>query len=510
MRVPQKILGSRIDYLLEKSLMRKLIDRIYPIIVIAAGLAATLAVSSVFVHQSNLRLYDKINAVKDAGFLIVPNERVLPSLLEWNTAIIGGLFFVFSIGAGLAVLTLTIIWIWKRFLNSSKKYALWVGSLWAVAATVAAVAQQSFILACFLVVTPAVTAIAALLLIPENGRAKRSGWAAFLLPVLIVGGFWSFQIDRNTFINIRDFVLWSNPVLSTVCDIYYEYTLYPAESFKPLSHKTIKTVYLNDDGKDAVRKALIRKDYLPIKSEQQAEVVVNATGGKVTLHDKRGATAGIGETEFIMNPGPALDDFSKKTDGMKILRKITFYSLLAGMPLMLYIFVFHLFRGVVFFLPDGRASILSGLLCLAVGFGLLIPINIGRTTEKNWTVITELIDSDSWMDRTAGFREIDEWNLEIGEHPQYRSHMDSPHTPERYHLARALGKSRMADTYNDLLIMVDDPQPNVRCAALAALADRRNTAAVKKVREILTTSDQWYVQGYAYHTLRRLGWSQEK
>ena len=68
---------------------------------------------------------------------------------------------------------------------------------------------------------------------------------------------------------------------------------------------------------------------------------------------------------------------------------------------------------------------------------------------------------------------------------------------------------RMPDL--DAVSVVTDPSVhhNVVCQALESIGRKRSKPAKTRIMEILKTSDHWYVQGYAYNALRKLGWKQE-
>ena len=58
------------------------------------------------------------------------------------------------------------------------------------------------------------------------------------------------------------------------------------------------------------------------------------------------------------------------------------------------------------------------------------------------------------------------------------------------------------------MIMLDDPQINVRCMAFQSLGLRGDPAAVPTIIEGIRSSRDWYVQWYAYRALKHLGWNQ--
>ena len=87
---------------------------------------------------------------------------------------------------------------------------------------------------------------------------------------------------------------------------------------------------------------------------------------------------------------------------------------------------------------------------------------------------------------------------------------DSSYIAERYWLARTLGNSRNPATYDDLLHFLNDPHPNVVTMALHAIGKRGNRDMADEIMHIITTTDNWYIQWYAYKALRSIGWRQTK
>ena len=59
---------------------------------ILTGLVTAQIIASIHVHISNLELHDKMQVLLNAGYLTVPNAHVLPRLLGWKQAVLGGLF----------------------------------------------------------------------------------------------------------------------------------------------------------------------------------------------------------------------------------------------------------------------------------------------------------------------------------------------------------------------------------------------------------------------------------
>ena len=105
---------------------------------------------------------------------------------------------------------------------------------------------------------------------------------------------------------------------------------------------------------------------------------------------------------------------------------------------------------------------------------------------------------------------IDKNNLEINQFISYPELLISTQIAERYWLVRTLGNSKSPATYNDLLLFLNDPHPNVRTMAIYAMGKRGGQDEIDDIMQVITTSDNWYTQWYAYKALRSLGWRQVK
>ncbi len=94
--------------------MRKRLNSLYPFSSLLIGLTLAQILAMVHVYLSNTVLYDSLLAIKGAGYLTIPNSHVMGQLRKAAPAFFGGLFFTFSIGAGISFLSLALAWIWDR------------------------------------------------------------------------------------------------------------------------------------------------------------------------------------------------------------------------------------------------------------------------------------------------------------------------------------------------------------------------------------------------------------
>ncbi|MGD9268297.1 MAG: hypothetical protein PVH70_12740, partial [Desulfobacterales bacterium] len=114
--------------------MPKRLTTLYPFSALLVGLVLTQILATAQVYVSNTTLYDSLVAIKNAGYLAIPNPQVMGSLREIGPAFFGGLFFTFSIGAGISFFTLALAWVWNRIFYRNKYLLwsylfIWVGSL---------------------------------------------------------------------------------------------------------------------------------------------------------------------------------------------------------------------------------------------------------------------------------------------------------------------------------------------------------------------------------------------
>ena len=88
--------------------MRERLNSLYPFVSLLIGLALAQILATVQVYLSNTALYDSLMAIKAAGYLTIPNSHVIGQLRKAAPAFWGGLFFTFSIGAGISFLSLAL------------------------------------------------------------------------------------------------------------------------------------------------------------------------------------------------------------------------------------------------------------------------------------------------------------------------------------------------------------------------------------------------------------------
>lgn len=485
--------------------------------VMLLGLCMAQIIATIQVYLSNLQFHRSISAIRDAGYLIVPNETILPRLLELKPAFFGGIFFTLSTGTGLSLLAIAAAWLCKRLFLQKRLFLIVLTCIWIVALGAANYRGFLPLVTAYLLLIPPLCFFATLRWLPESNRKSTVLREILsLLPLILLTGIWASQMGSDLFLDIRDNILLSNPAGKKINEFYYDYTLYPAEVFKTEKLKLLKTCRLEeiDAAKGArrlIERKLIYNDYLPLGERTTVDLTIRKDGKNLALEREGKTILLTTPKEFSSRMPSVLKEFSEKSDRYRYFRKFTFFSILVGFPVTLYVLVYSLFYLVFsLFLGIRASSITSSVLCFAVGIALLLPFQTGSGKDVGVENLTGAMVSDTWQVRVSALKAIRERGLEIGDFPSYKEMIRSPHVPERYWLATVLKKSRVPETYGDLLAMLDDPHPNVRCKVVEALGKRGRKDVVATIIEKITTSDHWYFQWYAYRALRSLGWKQKK
>jgi len=495
--------------------MRKRLTIGYPFSALLLGMILTQILATGYVYLSNASLHDSLQSIKSAGYLTIPHGPVMDGLKDIWPAFAGGLFYTFSIGAGLSFLTLALVWIWNRILYCNKYvfYAyllLWLVCLLALNIT----GFNLFLTLTVLLVPPAVFIVVSRSLVYTSKQVPRPNDMIHILPVLVLALLLGWQIDGRMFTDFRDIYLLTNPLGTRINSFYYKYTLYPAEAFKSLSQKMLKTGAIHTDAKNTdivLESILINYDYIPLKSDVNTDLNIVAAEDDLNLINSDKAVIQVSTKAFLADPDKFIREFENQSDINSLLRQLTFICLLFGFPLAVYVIVHGwvcLLAG--FYLNSRTASIVASMFCFVICIILLFAFQFARGQDVSDRNLPEAIGSQRWQTRMGALKIIDQKGLEISDFKAYPALLKSKHIAERYWLVKTLGNSRNPATYNDLLHFLDDPHPNVVTMALFALGKRGNRDMTDEIMQIITTTDNWYIQWYAYKALRSIGWRQTK
>ncbi len=477
------------------SVLKTIHRAVFPAMELILGMAIAQLIATAQVYASNLRLFDQMTAVAAAGYLPVPNQQVLPRLLEPGVAFWGGLFFTLTIGAGLSLVSVGAAGIWRRF-PSARRFT-----------------------------APALAAALALAAVSLNRRGF-DAWATLYLiavpgPVFWLAARWrppgqAAQGRRLPGLRLLTLVLLALGCAGEkVSAFYYRFTLYPAEVFKSLDQRQIKTILwppeASEPRRGAVGRDLIRLDYLPVEAPAPADLSLRLDGGRLALvHAGRPVWEDTID-RFLADPRRAAADASARTDRFAVFRAAAYYGVLLAFPATLYVLLFALIRLVCgIAVAERRAEAAAAIVCLLAGFWILADFHLGREKPPPPEAVAAALESPRWQRRVAALKAAPASRFDVTTIPGYAARFGSPYPQERYWLARALATCPNPQATGDLIRLLADPQLNVRTMAIQALGRRNDPAAVQPILDLLQASDEWYDQMYAYQALRALRWDQTR
>jgi hypothetical protein len=496
--------------------MRKRLYILYPFSSLLIGLFLAQVLATIQVYLSNTHLYDSLLAIKDAGYLPVPNRHIMDQLHNFAPAFCGGLFFTFSIGAGISFLSLGFAWIWDRLFFRNRVLFYLLILLWILCLFLINIQGFNFLVTLYiLVIPPAIFAFAIGIMTHLNKQNRRHNEIIHIIPVIVLAFLLSGQLDNRMFTDFRDIFLFSNPVGARINGFYYKYTLYAAEVFKSLDQKMLKTCRIDKAEKNAatfsLEKILIDHDYIPIKSHTKVDLEIAFADDHFIFENHGGPVLQISSKAIFADPGEAIKQFAKKSDPFALFRRIIFLSLLIGFPLAVYVLGHGLIAIFLSFFFDMRkSSLIASAVCFVLCLILIFSFHFNRRGDASLENLAHALNSDRWQTRVAALKAINRKGLEIKQFQAYPQLLASSNVAERYWFARTLANSRSPSTYRDLLNFLDDPQPNVLSMAFYALGKRGNKQAIDTIISKIETAQDWYSQWYGYNALKSLGWRQKK
>ncbi len=488
----------------------------HPVGILFIGLLMAQIIATLQVYLSNLGLYATVSAVTAAGYLAIPNQQVMSSLQNFTPAFFGGLFFTFTIGAGITLGTMATAWIWVRVFLRNKFILFFFLSAWVGALLLVNIHGFCLIPTLyFLLLPPVLFKLTAGRGSCWDSPSSRMQRLVHLIPIPLLALLWFTQFDSAMFLDLRDNLLLSNILGRKFSDFYYTYTLYPAEAFKSLDQKIIKTWGLENSQTRPItlklKNRLTANGYLLLPDTDKVDLRIIKKEDNLVFRSGEHDIFQIPVSQFLANSQKNLQKFSQRIDRKSSFRQFTFLSLLIGFPVLIYM-VLHAVLYYLFFLFIDRktAALTASIMCLLLGIIVLIYFQLNRSANIDFKDISQALESKNWQTRVAALKTIQQKKLEVADYRAYSHLLKSRIPQERYWLVKTLAFSRRSGTYNDLLAFLNDKNTNVRCMAFYALGLRQNPSAIRPILERIKVSDNWYSQTYAYSSLRSLGWKQTK
>jgi len=481
--------------------------------VLIIGITASHFLFGVMVLISNTRLYETISVLSAAGYMTVPNHVVAAGLKNWGPAFAGAFFFSLTVGAGFSLTAFMAVVVWRTLFRSHLVALTVILALWAILLYRINADGVNYWATAACLIIPLISALVTCRRLSKS--CKLSPWSSLVFMLagfLLIIGFWAPRADSDNFLRIRDHLLLSNPVGEKITGFYYQYTLYPAEVFKSLDQKLLKTCAIHVDDPVLMKKIKDRlraEDYLPANGSVSVDLRITERDGQLVLQQKGRKILESTVADFMADTQDVLKTFSKKTDNWRFFRKITFISLVAASPFLVYLFLQTAIFACLFPLRSVRTRlVLSTLICAGLGIGLSLPV--GRTSGDAMTPgeIENHLRSHKRHQRIEAIKALSEMHFDMDSHPEFVLTAHKRSVPERYWLAKALSDSRSPGTDEMLRKFLKDPHPNVVCMALFSLGNRKQKQATAEMIHIIETHAHWYVQWYAYRSLRNLGWIQ--
>lgn len=494
----------------------KLSSPSHPVGLLFIGLLIAQILATMQVYLSNLELYATVSAANAAGYLAIPNQKVIAGLRDFKPAFFGGLFFTLTIGAGITFGAMAAAWVWIRVFLKSKFILFFFIFAWGILMFLVNIQGFSLIPTLyFLLISPVIFMLTAKreshAEIP-SGRIRR---LIHLIPIVLLALLWLTQFDRAMFLDLRDNLLLSNPLGKKFSHFYYTYTLYPAEAFKSLDQKTIKTCGLENIRDHAVGQKLANRlaayGYLILPDTDKIDLRMVQQEDNLAFRADNRMIFALPVSEFLSESNEILHKFSERLDRNKSFRQFTFLALVFGFPVLVYMLLHAVLYYLLLIFPGRKAAALAAsIICLLIGIMVFVYFQSNRSGNIDIQNIAPALESEDWQTRVAALKDIAQKKREIADYQAYPRLLKSRIPQERYWLVRALAVSRRADTYRDLLTFLDDKNTNVQTMAYYSLGQRKDRRAIEPILEKINKSDKWYVQLYAFNALRTLGWKQVK
>jgi hypothetical protein len=488
----------------------------HPVVILVIGLLIAQIIATIQVHLSNLELYNTLSNVSAAGYLAIPNRLVMSRLQDFAPAFLGGLFFTFTIGAGISFGAMAASWIWIHLFSRNRPafvffQIVWIGLMVIVNSRGFSLMPTLY----FLIITPVVFTLTVKYETNADIQPSRKSLLVHLIPVPLLALLWFTQFDNEMFLDLRDNLLLSNEFGRRFSNFYYTYTMYPAEAFKALSQKIIKTSgykeIKNQSIKQQLDRRLIDNGYLSLNDPVKADVILHQINEHLVLEAGARQILQTSINQFLSDPKSTLKSFSEETDRHAVFRQMTFISLLMGFPLIIYAVLHSAFYGLGCVIVDRKSSSLTAsIMCLLVGILVLVYFQSTRSSSMRVQNIAKALQSDRWQMRVAALKLIQHRKLDISGYAAYPRLIKSAIPQERYWLVRTLAYSRHPETFDALLKFLHDENINVRCMAFYSLGLRKDPQAIRPILNEIENSKDWYCQMYAYNALRSLGWKQKK
>ncbi len=469
-----------------------------------------------YVYLSNMRLYHQTIGLLSEGYLVVPNLHVLPSLQAFFPAFMGGFFFTMTIGLTLSGLSYFSAILWKGPFRRNKLFLRWLVLLILFCVVLINRNGRNILFSVWFVGTFWLVFKCTLSWQPPTSGHLSSRLLKWHIPVLlIVVAAWAMPSGNDIFITIRDKALFPNAIGRTLIDVYYRYTLYPAEAIKSLDQKLFTTCRLQKFQTkrryNKISKRLLGYHFLPVTALLPEDISVWEKGETIYFTVNGHVVRKCHIEDFMKNSGKYLSELSRRSDRHQFARHFIAFSLLAGVPLLSYVAIFWMcYCFMAIFSKKASAYKIASIACFFFPLTFLSAAYFLTPPLLSPQEISGAMDSQDWRVRTDAYRSIAENRLEIMDYVDTNRLLSESHPLERIWAAKSLTGSRSSKADTLLWRLVNDSQANVVCMALRSIGQRGNRKLVPQLVDWMENSTHWYTQWYAYQALKTLRWKQLK
>ena len=135
---------------------------------------------------------------------------------------------------------------------------------------------------------------------------------------------------------------------------------------------------------ESIQRRLINYDYLRVEGDSPADMRVVQRGKNLAFQRLDRKILEVSTQTFFSKTGKLLREFSERSDRHLFFRRFTFFSLLMGFPLILYVLLFSSFRaGIWTFLSKETSLLSASAICLTIGIVLFLIIIAEAVLQMN-------------------------------------------------------------------------------------------------------------------------------
>lgn len=478
------------------------------------GMVASQIAATFFVRSANLDLLREMTAIIDAGYHGVPSAQVAKGLSWWFNAFMGGIFFTVTTGVLTIFVTLGLIRLMQQTRLGFPRQAAVVGALWLaliIFINLSGLNNGATLYISAIMATVAVSGFVSGKKRPQTGKPLRR-FAIVFTPLVLLTGLYLTRLDADIFVEIRDRVLFSNPVGVKVVEFYYDYTLYGAQAMAPLTQHTMVGVDMSDVQRDndypELSLALRRVDVLDVDDARGAAVTLIPSGEGIRWQDATGRATEADRKNILQDPRTVLERFSGTADRNKTFRLLTLAGIFVGFPVMLYLAVFTVIEGLMAYVAGRHAGWITAVLCLVIGAGLFYPLAAGAGFDGEGRSLDAMWKQGTTPARISVLKAAAKAGVSPLKYPNADALTHSVKVSERYWFARALAGDQSERGFELLQRMMLDRSPLVLCQVCYAFGEMQNRQAIPILLRYIKNGSCWYTQRYAYIALKKLGWIQ--